>query len=39
MKNQIIKKSILLIIIFCFTLNTFAAVVSDNDGGSFITKA
>ncbi len=38
MKN-VMKKSIVLLVILCITINTFAAIVSDNDGSAFITKA
>lgn len=33
------KKASCLIFVFAFIMNTFAAIVSDNDGSAFITKA
>ena len=33
------KKALCLIFAFLFSINSFAAVVSDNDGAAFVTKA
>ena len=37
--NKIFKKIIVIVLIFIISVNNFAAVVSDNDGSAFITKA
>ena len=39
MKNKIIRKTLCLLLIVFMTIDNKAAVVSDNDGSSFITKA
>ena len=33
------KKTIAIVLVLIFSVNSFAAVVSDNDGSAFITKA
>ena len=38
-KRKMGKKALCLIFAFLFSINTFAAVVSDNDGAAFVTKA
>ena len=38
-KRKMGKKALCLIFAFLFSINSFAAVVSDNDGSAFITKA
>ena len=37
--NKMFKKIIAIALIFIISANSFAAVVSDNDGSAFITKA
>lgn len=39
MKNKLIKKLLSLFVVIIMTINANAAVVSDNDGSAFITKA
>lgn len=39
MKLNFIKKSMTIILVFLLCLDSFASVVSDNDGSAFITKA
>ena len=34
-----IKSFLVLLLVFIYSLNTYSAVVSDNDGSAFITKA
>ena len=38
-KRKMLKKALCLIFAFLLSINSFAAVVSDNDGSAFITKA
>ena len=38
-KLQMLKKALCLIFAFLFSINSFAAVVSDSDGSAFVTKA
>ena len=38
-KNNLLKLILLFLIVFSLCVNVFAAVVSDNDGAAFITKA
>ncbi len=37
--NRLIKRYIALILVLLFSIESFAAVVGDNDGAAFITKA
>ena len=37
--KKIFKKTIAIVLVLIFSVNSFAAVVSDNDGSAFITKA
>ena len=39
MKKKILKKVITIFMLLLFSINAFAAVVADNDGAAFITKA
>ena len=36
--KKIIQISLLLVVIVCVVTNSFAAIVSDNDGAAFVTK-
>ena len=38
-KHRLIEKIFIMLIIFCMTCVNYAAIVSDNDGSAFITKA
>ena len=38
-KRKVEKKALCLIFVFLLSINSFAAVVSDNDGAAFVTKA
>ena len=38
-KNNLLKLILLFLVVFSLCVNVFAAVVSDNDGAAFITKA
>ena len=37
--TRILKRLVVLFLVVLISINTFAAVVSDNDGAAFITKA
>ena len=37
-KSGIIKRALSLLLIFLLSINSFAAIVSDNDGSAFVTK-
>ena len=38
-KKKLLKKALCLLFAFLFSINSFAAIVSDNDGSAFVTKA
>ena len=38
-KNKIVRKTLCLVFALIFSMNSMAAIVSDNDGGTFTTKA